>query len=468
MENRSELVPWVIIWAVICALVIRNQWISKVPSAGLPFAYLLNLSMIHWVGGLIYTFPWYIPTSQYLIQSGVSYANVAAGFKESVYGVIGFAIGSVVVAPWLYRNIKLGWLQERPQQPDAKLPKTYLLTGLFFFSVLGPILSTIPGLNAISTAGVALLMVGLCLVSWKTWLARNSRSFILCLVFTCTLPLITVVTMGFIGYGAAATTVVLIFIFNFYRPRWKVVVIGCLVFFLGLSVFVTYLRDRNEIRARVWGGHAFESRIAQAFTTFRDFEIINPLDQQHLEAIDIRLNQNTLIGQAVSYMKHKDIDYLEGETLWQAAIAVVPRFLWPDKPLFAGSGDLVSRYTGVNFAAGTSVGIGQILEFYVNFGTMGVILGFAVFGTVVRIVDITSGHKLKQGNWRGFSTWFLPGIGMLQPGGALAEISASVASSIILILCINKVLKKTVAHGLLSPSSADIDFHPQLPSDKNQ
>jgi hypothetical protein len=466
MENRAELVQWVILWAVVCVIVIRNQWSSRVPSVGLPFAYLLNLSMIHWVGGLIYTFPWYTAISPYLVQSGVSYANVAAGFRESTYGVIGFGLGSVLIAPWIYRNIRLGWLRDVPQKPDFRLPKICLLIGLFFFFALGPILTAIPGLNAISTAGVALLMVGLCLFSWKTWLLGDSKSFLFCLVFTCMLPLMTVLTMGFMGYGAVATTVVLIFIFNFYRPRWKVIVIGGMVFILGLSVFVTYLRDRNEIRERVWGGDAFESRIEQTLGTFRKFEIINPLNQQHLEAIDLRLNQNTLIGQAVSYMKYKDIDYLEGETLWQAAIAIVPRYLWPDKPLFAGSGGLVSRYTGINFAAGTSVGIGQVLEFYVNFGTMGVILGFSVFGTIVRIVDITSGYKLKQGNWLGFSNWFLPGIGMLQPGGVLAEISASVAASIVFVIFINKFLKPKAVQ-IPSPLS-NINCDSRMPPDKHQ
>ncbi len=47
----------------------------------------------------------------------------------------------------------------------------------------------------------------------------------------------------------------------------------------------------------------------------------------------------------------------------------IPRALWPNKPVVGGSGDLVSTYTGIRFADGTSVGIGQVLESFVNFGT---------------------------------------------------------------------------------------------------
>ncbi|WP_416672284.1 hypothetical protein [Egbenema bharatensis] len=456
MEDRSELIKWVVIWVVVCAVVIRNQWNPKTPSAGLPFAYLLNLTMIHWAGGLIYTFPWYNPESAYLIHSGVSYANVAAGFKQSVYGVIGFGLGSAILAPWLLRSLQPSWLQDIPRQPDLKVPKTYLSVGLFFFSVLTPILSKIPGLTAVSTSGVALVMVGLCLTCWKAWLLRDTKTFLLWIGFTCIIPLITVVTMGFIGYGAAATTVVLIFVFSFYRPRWKVIVIGLLVFILGLSVFVTYFRDRNDIRDSVWGGDEFDSKIEQALGTFRSFEIIDPFKQEHLEAIDIRLNQNTLVGQAVHYMQDNKVNYAMGETLWFAAAAVIPRVLWPGKPAVAGSGNLVSQYTGVKFAQGTSVGIGQVMEFYINFGAMGVILGFLVFGMAVRIFDMTAGYKLLCGNWTGFATWFLPGLGMLQPGGALSEVAASVAASIVFVNFINRVLFKEKSQQ--SPSYPDNAF----------
>jgi hypothetical protein len=126
--------------------------------------------------------------------------------------------------------------------------------------------------------------------------------------------------------------------------------------------------------------------------------------------------------------------------------APIPRILWPNKPSFGGSGNssgkIVTLYTGQNFGAGTSVGVGQVLEFYLNFGSIGVFIGFMVFGVIIRIVDVTAAYKLLYGNWLGFASWFLPGLSMLQPGGALTEVTASTAASVVLMFIIRRFLSR--------------------------
>ena len=442
MENRSELIIWLVIWVVICASVVRNQWSRKVPGTGLPLAYLLSLSMIHFLGGLIYAFPWYQPQTAYLIQSGVNYPQVSAGFIESVYGVIGFGLGSTIFAYWILRFFKPTWLREVPQNPDLKLPTKLLQVGLFFFFVIAPTIGRIPGLQGISSSGVYLFVVALCLACWQAWYEKNQKAFLFWVAVSCSIPIITINILGFISYGAAATLVILIFISNFYQPRWHTLLIGFLVFVLGLSVYVTYIRDRGEIRNAVWGGQSLESRYERMVNTFSNFEVIDFLNQQHLEAIDIRLNQNGLVGQAVEYINNGQAKFALGETILQASIAPIPRLLWTNKPELVGSGNLVSLYTGKKFADGTSVGVGQVLEFYLNFGSTGVFIGFLVMGTIIRIIDITAGYKLFCGNWLGFVSWFLPGLALLQPGGSLVEITASTAASVVLMLIIRRFLSR--------------------------
>lgn len=441
-EEHLWLIFWLFIWIVVVNSVIRSQWNQKRPSAGLPLIYLLTLSMLHWFGALIYTFPWYTPNT--VLNSAASMTNVITGFNESVYGVIGFGIGSTILAPWVLQELKPSWLRESPCQPDLKLPKTYIFLGLFFGIVLAPIFAKIPSFSALTISGVSLLIVGLCLACWKSWRMGETRAFFSWLMVACSMPLITVLTLGFIGYGAVASLVVLIFVFNFYRPRWKVILTGLLAIVLGLSVFVTYARDRDEIRATVWGGQSAPTRLERLWQTVTSFEFFDPFKQEHLDAIDIRLNQNYLVGQAVNHISAGFADYASGTTLEQAVIAAVPRILWIDKPVQAGSPDLVSRYTGIEFATGTSVGIGQVMEFYINFGSTGVFLGFIVYGIILRVIDISAGKKLINGNWVGFTSWFLPGLGLIQPGGSLVEVVATTAASIVLVYLINKVYLPTV------------------------
>ncbi len=439
MDNRSALILWLVVWAVMIIIVTNAQWSKKNPSVGLPIAYLFSLSMIHWFGGLIYTFPWYTAKHPYLTQSGVSLENVSAGFFESAYGVVGFAIGSVLLAPWFINTIKPAWIIDNfTYQPNLKLPKTYLTVGLTFYFVLSPIAGIIPSLGSIISCGLSLLIIGLCLGCWKSWINRDKKAFFTWLGFAIFMPIITITTQGFIGYGAAAASVVILFVFSFYKPRWQITVAALLAIIFGLSVFVTYMRDRGVIRASVWGGQDLESRIDRFTKTFSDFEIFDPFKQDHLETIDGRLNQNFLVGKAVLYMSDTKKDFANGETILQAAIGPIPRLLWPDKPAVGGSGNIVTTYTGIPFAAGTSVGVGQVLEFYINFGSPGVVIGFTIFGTIIRILDMAAGQRLVSGNWVGFTSWFLPGLALMQPGGALIEVVTTFSASIVLVFILNK------------------------------
>src|SRR5207245_1669091 len=81
------------------------------------------------------------------------------------------------------------------------------------------------------------------------------------------LPFLTVVTQGYIGYGTVAALSVFAFITSFYRPRWKLVIIGLLVAYLGLSLYVTYMRDRQDIRDVVWGGQSYRARAQRVYGT---------------------------------------------------------------------------------------------------------------------------------------------------------------------------------------------------------
>ncbi|BAQ66446.1 hypothetical protein GM3709_3211 [Geminocystis sp. NIES-3709] len=398
--------------------------------------------MIHFVGGLIYALPWYEAKSAYLIQSGANYTQVSTGFIQSVYGVIGFGIGSIILAYWLVTLIKPRWLKLIPQKPDLKLPTKLLKIGLLFFFFISPNIVKIQGLQGFSTSGIYLCVVALCLACWRSWYLGNKKQLLFWIGVSCILPIITINLLGFIGYGASASLIILIFVSSFYRPKWHTVLIGLLVFIFGLSVYVTYMRDRGEIRAIVWGNQSIESRYEKMVNTFSNFEIIDFYNQRHLEAIDTRLNQNGLVGKAVEYINDGQATFAFGETLWEAFISPIPRLLWPDKPIFAGSGNLVSSFTGQKFADNTSVGVGQVLEFYINFGSVGVFVGFLVMGIVIRIIDMAAGSYLINGDWLGYTSWFLPGMVLLQPGGSLTEITASSAASVVLVVIMKKFIIK--------------------------
>ncbi|MBK8233258.1 MAG: hypothetical protein IPK72_22460 [Candidatus Eisenbacteria bacterium] len=170
------------------------------------------------------------------------------------------------------------------------------------------------------------------------------------------------------------------------------------------------------------------------------FELFDPRRTEHLDRIHLRLNQNELVGRSVDMIVSGGINAARGETLVMAVAAMVPRIIWRDKPVVAGSMDIVGDYTGLVFAEGTSVGIGQVMEFYINFGNVGVLVGFVIFGSLLRIFDVIAASYLRNGDWVRFILWFVPGMGMLQAGGSMIEVTSTVVSALAFCLMINNYL----------------------------
>src|SRR5581483_5527087 len=98
------------------------------------------------------------------------------------------------------------------------------------------------------------------------------------------------------------------------------------------------------------------------------------------------------------------------------------RAIWPSKPVTAGSGTLVSDYTGLQFASSTSVGVGQILEFYIDFGVYGVAVGCLILGCLIAAMERRASRAIRHRDFIRFASWFMPGLTMLQVGGSLVEV----------------------------------------------
>ncbi|GAX42124.1 hypothetical protein NIES4075_31240 [Tolypothrix sp. NIES-4075] len=437
-QQRQSLIIGLFIWVLVVSLVTCNQWNKKLPGVGLPLIYLFNLSMNHLLGAMLYAFPWYAPKSAYNLSQGASLTNTSVGFQQSVYGIIGFGLGSIIFAPWMLKIFKPNSHVKVLKQFNLNLPKTYIVLGLLFYFVLSPI-NRIPSLAAVTSFGLTVFSVGLCLGCWKAWCMNDKKSFSLWLLTACSMPVFSLLNGGFLSFGIAGFSIVLMFVLSFYRPRWKLLIIGLLAIVLGLSFFVTYFRDRDQLRAKIGSGAGIESRIEQVWQMVSTFEFFNPWEQKHLEIIEGRLNINTIVGLGVNRISYGTADFVYGETLEQAALATVPRILWPNKPVSAGSGDMATRFAGLKLEGTTSIGIGNVAEFYFNFGTLGVVLGLFSFGTLLRMIDIVAVHKLFYADWLGFANWFLPGCALINPASSLVETGGNIAAVIVLVYFINKV-----------------------------
>jgi hypothetical protein len=401
--------------------------------AGLMLAYVVNLWLIHWPGPALHLLPWY---------EAVNRNTVMLGLQESTYALVAFTFGGLVLAPFVF-NCEFLPKPTAFHRPDRNLPLAYVTLGVIAFPLIS-IAQSIPSATALVSTGYKLVVVGLGLCCWHAWKTRDARRVAFWLGLTLALPFVTMTTMGFIGYGATATLTVLSFLSGFVEKKWAVIVAaGLCVGYLGLSTFVTYMRDRPQIRASVWSGESYGERLTRVGQTFMAFEWFDPWNMAHLDAVDSRLNQSYLVGLAVSRLEETN-EFAYGDTFWKALIALIPRAVWPEKPddLSAGSGSLVTEFTGVRFGSGTSVGIGHVMEFYVNFGTTGVIFGFLFMGLVVTMLDTMAAQSLAVNDLPSFVLWFLPGISLLQVGGSFVEVTTGIIASLTVAVVANAYLSR--------------------------
>ena len=220
---------------------------------------------------------------------------------------------------------------------------------------------------------------------------------------------------GFLSYGSTAIIIVLSVLAISMRSHWRVAVGLTIAAILGFNLFLSYFQHRDELRAAVWGGAPLDERIDVAMDILRDFEWFDSTNQAHLSALDQRLDQNYFAGLAAARIDAGEVDYLYGRSLWEGLMAFVPRLVWPDKPVFGGSPKIVSGMTRLTLSEGTSFGVGNVMEFQINYGMPGVVVGFLVLGWLLGTLDRKAAVAEGSGDLGRVLLFFLPAVALIRP-----------------------------------------------------
>jgi hypothetical protein len=441
----TSLAFWLTVWLLTAAgIAVRHWYVGR--GTGLVLTYVLSFGAIYWLAASMYVLPWYLPPDFDMTVNGLRVAAIAM-LAFGLGGEIGMAI---------FRRLGPASSPARSSATDPRVANAALAVGIVFYAVISPIVSRLPTAEALASTTSSLMVLGVALKAWNAWQRGSTTRTWLWLVSTLMAPFATVVGQGFLGFGFAAMVIVAAFVASFYRPRWQVVVVGLLVAYGGLSIYVTYMRDRRDIRQVVWGGQALGSRVDQLVATVTDFEWFDPQNIDHVHRVDERLNQDAFVGMAVDSIQSGAVPLAHGGTIRDAALALIPRAIWPDKPIRAGSGDLVSIYTGLTFAQDTSVGIGHVMECYVNFAMPGVVLGFMLIGAVVVYVDRSARAWLDRGDAGRFAIWYLPGLSLLLVGGSFVEMTSSAAAALVIAFAFTSVTKRFRAGAGARSTVADV------------
>jgi hypothetical protein len=407
-----------VILIIIClAAFAALVWILRYSklSLGLPIAYLYLLLLMHVPGAFAH-----VVGRDFLLHSDL----VETAMRFTALGSICFVLGV-----WLARS----WSIQTSIRRDVDRRRFWLfciIGGWICIYGLSP-LYDIPSFNAVGEKGGAIWMLGV-LLGLRNAVQRGDRKWILLWIGALMVfPVVMLLVGGFLGYGAVPIVVAASALAVSVRSSWRVGA-GIVIFtFLSLSIFVNYFQHRTEIRNQVWGGAPLGARIDTVVDTFSNFELFDPSDERHLVDLDQRLNQNYYVGLAARRIERGQAQYLKGESFWEGLLALVPRVFWPDKPVYGGSPQIVSKMTGLHFNTQTSIGVGNVMEFQINFGIPGVVIGFLLLGWAIGKLDLKAAIAERQGELGTVILFFLPCVAMIQPGGSIVEITGGPAAALV-------------------------------------
>lgn len=323
-------------------------------------------------------------------------------FIVTSMGLITFAAGVWIAwRPLKGRRGAAIWQTPRPQSagagPEAAEPAwppwlnprfatlclalgvaTYLLT---------PIAFRIPTVQVVWSTLYSLLPLGVLVALLSSQIRRNYAPLLLGLAALIPMALLTAVTTGHIGVGGTFLVQLLLvacFAFGVRAPMLPVFAAGTL---LLTSLIVGWMSSRDIIRSGELAGY---DEIDRVTTFLQRFEYTNPLDLtptdvQHV--VRLRVDMSDILAAQVYYQPEVEPYAYGGTVLNNLAAALVPRFIWPEKPRFSGGDEFVSRYTGIDFGDNVSVGLPYQFELYANGGAPLVVGGLFIIGWLTATLE---------------------------------------------------------------------------------
>lgn len=400
-DIQLPMVAVCLAWLAAVLFIVRSCQRSRTGSVGLPAAYMFATTFLY-VSAFLYCVPGYshrrIDSLPYLWNYNITDQAVLAGAIQTSLAMISFAVGVYLYQSRAPRQTARAARLDR-EGPDSFANSVPILAA---FAIAGFAVMflriNIPGLSALSLVAQNVGTVLVCLGYYNANAAGNRHAKLTWLAIGIAIPVWNVVALGFLSSGFTVATIIGAFLLTNTAARtWRGLKTFAAIFgvaYFALSAFVAYLSGREEIRKVIWGQADFIDRFVALGKAFSEISLLTPFDFTNLDWIAIRLNQAAFVGKMVEWHEMFPDLRTNGASLLLSLLAWVPRALWPGKPENAGN-QFIETNTGLHFSEGARFGAGQIFEFYVNLGSLGVVIGMLVMGLVLAHLDARAARALR-------------------------------------------------------------------------
>jgi hypothetical protein len=312
---------------------------------------------------------------------GVVFQTISARTSGIVLGgVVALLAGYYVLSVTLPRSVSLVRLPNACSRRRFEL-LLWLLLALHLAFLYVPALRAVPSL-AQGMAPIGYFAAGMIFMSWmRGHLGRIATTAFWALV----VPLEIAIHI----YEGLITPAVLfvVFLLALYRfvERSNVRVLALAILF---AVVVFPLLKVSGARLGDWMSSRAAPREVVRVTT-AETPLADVLDDAETirQKILRRISLIVLLEYCVQQTPEK-IPYLAGATMQNLKTNVVPRFLWSDKPR-----ETIGQWFGHKYRIlnpddqRTSINLPWLVEFYINFGVTGVLLGMLLVGAAMAILE---------------------------------------------------------------------------------
>jgi hypothetical protein len=327
-----------------------------------------------------------------LSEAHVEYRNREQAVQLVLAGLAAFVAGGFFVPPLLLQRRRLRMARDwAPFTSPARLAlqwhvaKTLVLLGAVAL-LFAPILFRINTVRAVWLQVTLLVETGLVMMCVHAVLARDQRRLRVVFTVLVAAGIFRAIASGFFGGTAMTGLYLCSLIFMMRGISLKGWLYLGLALYLMLIPYGIWISGRQKLRDAIKTNASLTERV-QAFELRDEAPLFfNLFDPEDVKKIQRRIDQSNLLAAAMVHTPARQ-PYAMGSTMSENVLyALVPRFLWPDKPVKAGGAEFVTRYTGIPFQ-NTSVGVNYLFEFYVNFGPTGAVAGLFLLGVACGLLE---------------------------------------------------------------------------------
>lgn len=389
-------------------------------SLGFPIAYLFCMLLQHLPGGFAH-----VVADALLFDS----ASTQTGLKFTAIGTASFVAGVVFVQRiGRVSPHAIDWKHQATIRRVHSFALFCLCGGWLVVYALG-FLTRIPSFGAAVQQAGAIWVLGVALGLRMAVEQRKATAVLLWSSALSIYPVLTLLLAGFLSFGSTSVFVVFSACLATFKSNTKAYGAAALFSIVCVLTFLSYFQNRDDIRDAVWGGAELSSRMERSAKIVTGIRWFDTTDLGQLVALNERLNQGQFAGMAAEKLQGGQVEFLRGRSVWEGLLALIPRVLWEGKPIFAGSSDFIRYFTDFYVNEDTTYGVGQVMEFYINFGMPGLVVGFLALGLVLGWMDRNAAVTLHYGELGQCAFWFVCGLAISAPLASIAEITGNFAAA---------------------------------------